>query len=111
MSNVLRGIAAHAYVILLASLIVASTAASGLNIVLSNDDGWAELGVRILYQSLTDAGNSVVLSAPAFNRSGTNLLDAEPAELKEPCEYNSCPVGSPPYGSNASEPRWNYVNS
>ena len=27
------------------------------------------------------------------------------------CEYNSCPAGSPAEGANATEPRWNYVNS
>lgn len=37
--------------------------------------------------------------------------DATPSPLDEPCEFNSCPVGSPAYGSNASEPRFNYVNS
>lgn len=27
------------------------------------------------------------------------------------CEYQSCPAGSPPTGSNSSDPRLNYVNS
>lgn len=41
------------------------------NIVLSNDDGWAELNIRVFYDFLTRACNSVVLSAPAENKSGT----------------------------------------
>lgn len=41
------------------------------NIILSNDDGWAEINVRTFYDMLTKASNSVVLSAPADNRSGT----------------------------------------
>ncbi|KAL8869170.1 MAG: hypothetical protein Q9198_007959, partial [Flavoplaca austrocitrina] len=57
------------------------------NIVLSNDDGWAELNIRIFYDFLTRAGNSVVLSAPAENKSGTAT------------------------GFNTSNPRLNYVNS
>jgi len=48
-------------------------AASGLNIVLSNDDGWAEVNIRVFYNALTKAGNSVVLSAPAVDRSGTGM--------------------------------------
>lgn len=28
-----------------------------------------------------------------------------------PCEYDSCPIGSPAEGNNASMPRFNYVNS
>lgn len=45
--------------------------ASGANILLSNDDGWAQLNIRTFYSALTAAGNSVVVSAPADNKSGT----------------------------------------
>ncbi|KAL9585789.1 MAG: hypothetical protein Q9203_004111, partial [Teloschistes exilis] len=45
--------------------------AQSANIVLSNDDGWAEINIRAVYDKLTQAGNSVVLSAPADNKSGT----------------------------------------
>ncbi|KAL8969552.1 MAG: hypothetical protein Q9197_004273 [Variospora fuerteventurae] len=81
------------------------------NIVLSNDDGWAEINIRIFYSMLTQASNSVVLSAPADNKSGTGSSDAPATRLTKPCEFNSCPTGSPPQGFNASSPRLNYVNS
>ena len=42
-----------------------------VNVVLSNDDGWAELNIRQFYSALTNAGDQVVLSAPAENESGT----------------------------------------
>lgn len=42
-----------------------------VNVVLSNDDGWAEKNIRVFYAALTAAGESVVLSAPAENESGT----------------------------------------
>ena len=51
------------------------------NIVLSNDDGWAEINVRIFYDLLSRAGNSVVLSAPADNKSGTGIAMAEKRSL------------------------------
>ena len=47
--------------------------AKAANLVLTNDDGWAEINVRTFYESLTGAGNSVVLSGPADNESGTGM--------------------------------------
>lgn len=47
--------------------------AKGTNVVLSNDDGWAEINIREFYYALTNAGDSVVLSAPAENESGTGM--------------------------------------
>lgn len=41
------------------------------NIVSSNDDGWAEVNLHTLYNALTNSGHSVVVSAPADNKSGT----------------------------------------
>lgn len=81
------------------------------NIVLSNDDGWAEKNIRVLYDSLTAAGESVVISAPAENESGTGSSDAEPKVVTDGCQFSSCPSGSPAVGSNSSMPRFNYVNS
>lgn len=101
--------------------------AHGLNIISSNDDGWAEINIRSLYHSLTSAGHSVVISAPAENQSGTGAspfshflykqltysgsLDTPPHKRIFPCEFDSCPGGSSAYGHNASQPRFNYVNS
>jgi hypothetical protein len=82
--------------------------ASAVNIVLSNDDGWAEINVREFYYSLNKAGFNVVLSAPAENESGTGSSDAPPTAVgSSGCEFNSCPPGSPAYGRNASMPRFN----
>ena len=47
------------------------------HVVLSNDDGWAEINIRAFYNTLTAAGDSVVLSAPAENESGTGKLKHE----------------------------------
>ncbi|PGH17603.1 5'/3'-nucleotidase SurE [Helicocarpus griseus UAMH5409] len=85
--------------------------AQALNIISSNDDGWAEINIRTFYNALTSAGHDVVISAPADNQSGTGSRDEEPSELEDPCQFNSCPAGSPAVGFNQSEPRFNYVNS
>ncbi|KAK5158564.1 hypothetical protein LTS14_003584 [Recurvomyces mirabilis] len=82
--------------------------ATAVNVVLSNDDGWAEINIREFYSSLTKAGFNVVLSAPAENESGTGSSDATPTTVGGGgCEFRSCPAGSPPYGKNASMPRFN----
>ncbi|KAL8728238.1 MAG: hypothetical protein Q9166_005541 [cf. Caloplaca sp. 2 TL-2023] len=44
-----------------------------------------------------------------INQPGST--DAPATPLTKPCEFNSCPTGSPPQGFNASNPRLNYVNS
>lgn len=49
-------------------------AVQAVNVVLSNDDGWAEKNIRVFYDTLTAAGDSVVLSAPAENQSGSGTL-------------------------------------
>ncbi|KAJ6112372.1 hypothetical protein N7512_007696 [Penicillium capsulatum] len=67
-----------------------SDPAGAVNIISSNDDGWAEANIRAFFHALTSAGHSTVVAAPAQDQSGT---------------------GKPPVGHNASEPRLNYVNS
>ena len=58
--------------------------ASAINIVSSNDDGWAEVNIRALFQSLTAGGHSVVVSAPAQNESGTGRL--RPSAIHHPTD-------------------------
>jgi len=88
-----------------------SSTAQALDIVLSNDDGWAELNIRELYNALTAENHSVVISAPAYDNSGKGSKDKPPTYLRAPGEFNSLPFGAPPTGFNQSQPRFNYVNS
>ena len=53
------------------SLALIPLATIATNVVLSNDDGWAEINIRTFYNTLVAAGDSVLLSAPAENQSGT----------------------------------------
>ncbi|OWP02755.1 hypothetical protein B2J93_93 [Marssonina coronariae] len=89
-----------------------------VNIVMSNDDGWAETNIRALYNALDgynrhiDPNNSsVVLSAPALNMSGTGSLNGTAQPVKDGCQYESCPASSPAIGFNRSDPHLNYVNA
>ncbi|KAJ2990231.1 hypothetical protein NUW54_g8534 [Trametes sanguinea] len=80
-------------------------------IILTNDDGWAVAQIRAQRDSLVASSFKVVLSAPAENESGTGSSSAPPQPLQQPCEFNTCPTGSPAEGFNASDPALNYVNS
>ncbi|KIJ56586.1 hypothetical protein M422DRAFT_218066 [Sphaerobolus stellatus SS14] len=83
----------------------------GLNVILSNDDGWATSQIRAEKAALDAAGFATVLSAPAENQSGTGSFDSPPKPLTSPCQFDTCPTGSPAEGFNASDPTLNYVNS
>ncbi|KAF8890685.1 sure-like protein [Infundibulicybe gibba] len=80
-------------------------------IVLTNDDGWATAVLRATNDALKSSDYNVILSAPADNRSGTGSSTAPPVPRVDPCEFDTCPAGSPAEGFNASDPRLNWVNS
>ena len=63
--------------------------------------------LRATYNALLDAGYDAIVSAPAENQSGTGSKDAEPEEVEDGCQFQSCPAGSPPTGNNASDTRLN----
>ncbi|KAH9922171.1 sure-like protein [Fomitopsis serialis] len=87
-----------------------SALAGAQNVVISDDDGWATAQIRAQYASFTEAGYNVVLSCPALNQSGKGSSSKTPTPMTEPCEFDSCPAGSPAQGYNASDPQLNYVN-
>ncbi|KZT69448.1 sure-like protein [Daedalea quercina L-15889] len=95
-----------------ATLAISFLAATSLprNLVLSNDDGWATAQIRAQFDALIAAGYGVILSAPALNQSGKGSRTKTPTVLNKPCEFETCPLGSPAEGFNASDPRLNYVN-
>lgn len=49
----------------------------------------------------------VVLSAPAINKSGSGSSSTTPTTLTQPCEFNTCPTGSPATGFNATDSQYN----
>ncbi|KAF4121504.1 Survival protein SurE [Geosmithia morbida] len=92
-------------------VLLQALAVQGVRIIQSNDDGWAESYIRTFNDALIDAGHDVLLSAPADNQSGKGSLDSDPSNRTEPCEYDSCPANSGPYGSDPSRADLNWVNS
>lgn len=67
-------------------LLLAPLSASGLDILLTNDDGFDADGITTLRQALIDAGHDVTVVAPAVNQSGkggsinTAVFDFDPSE-------------------------------
>ncbi|PBP28115.1 5'/3'-nucleotidase SurE family protein [Diplocarpon rosae] len=97
---------------------VGSLYGNKVDIVMSNDDGWAEMNIRAFYDALnyynrhiSPANSSVVLSAPALNMSGTGSLNGTAELVKDGCQFGSCPASSPGIGFNSSDPHLNYVNA
>ncbi|KAJ3483047.1 hypothetical protein NLI96_g6575 [Meripilus lineatus] len=84
---------------------------SAQKILLTNDDGWAVAQIRAQFNALEASKYIPLLSAPAQNQSGSGSKSAPPTKLTKPCEFNTCPVGSPPVGHDAADSRLNYVNS
>ncbi|KDQ13566.1 hypothetical protein BOTBODRAFT_133478 [Botryobasidium botryosum FD-172 SS1] len=82
-----------------------------INILLSNDDGWAEANIRALYTALNRRGHHAIISAPAVDLSGTGSLDVPARPLLVEGEYGTIPVGAPAEGFEENDPRINYVNS
>ncbi|KAK2017970.1 5'/3'-nucleotidase sure [Colletotrichum eremochloae] len=93
------------------ALFAQGLAVQGLNIIQSNDDGWAELYARSFHSVLQASGHNVLLSGPAENQSGRGSLDSDPKPRTDPCEYNSCPANSGPVGVNETSLDLRWVNS
>jgi hypothetical protein len=89
-------------------LAVSPLLANAFNVVVSNDDGWAEQNVRTFVKTLTTAGFAAVLSSPAENQSGTSSSDTPATTVgSSGCQFGSCPAGAPAIGFNASDTKLN----
>ncbi|KAF5329552.1 hypothetical protein D9619_009022 [Psilocybe cf. subviscida] len=98
------------YISVLLALSLVSGTSAATRIVLTNDDGWAVAQLRAEYTALTAAGYSVLISAPAVNKSGSGSSSTTPKPLTTECQFGTCPKGSPAYGSDPSDSQINYVN-
>ena len=75
--------------VLLAAALLLVAEATCTNIVLSNDDGWAEINIRTFHNSLTSSGHSVVLSAPSENQSGHGVLFETDSDMSKDADMIS----------------------
>ncbi|KDQ12580.1 hypothetical protein BOTBODRAFT_34309 [Botryobasidium botryosum FD-172 SS1] len=95
-----------------AALLFLSPCVAGLNVLLSNDDGWATANIRALKQRLEDTGYKVLISAPSDNRSGTGNSSTTPTLVgSDGCEFGTCPPGSPAVGHDPNDTSIWYVHA
>lgn len=91
----------------------AASPAFALNILLTNDDGFAAPNIRALYAKLKAAGHDVIVSAPCQNQSGKgaslNFLTPLTA-LSKDCRGGTVKVGAPGVGVDPSIADINYVD-
>lgn len=64
----------HSFIKSSSLLALAATSTTALNIIQSNDDGWAEMYLRTFHSALIDAGYDALVSGPADNESARSTL-------------------------------------
>ncbi|MCJ1312573.1 hypothetical protein MMC25_006247 [Agyrium rufum] len=93
-----------------AASIFASSVA--LNIIVSNDDGFASANVREFYRLLKASGHDVVLVASVIDQSGQagRSQFTVNSTLLTPSEYGIIPAGAPSFGMDPTDPDVFYYN-
>lgn len=81
-----------------------------LNLLLGNDDGWAEANIRACYQVLKEQGHVPAISAPTEDMSATGDKRKDVENLKDEGQYHSIPAGAPGYGCDPNDDHICYVN-
>lgn len=63
------------------------------NIIITNDDGWAEVSIRQVYESVTRQGYDALISAPSYDQSKFGRRDDPKNHIwtRKGCQYDSCP--------------------
>lgn len=87
--------------------------AHGANIVLSNDNGFADYTIRKMYSTMMEANHSVVLCAPPYDQSdmeifrktGNEITPAAKFEGSYSCAFRACPQDAPPMGPDPKDER------
>lgn len=51
----------------------------------------------------------IILSAPAITHSSEGATSQKPTVLKTPCQFNTCPVGSPAEGSDPKDRVYTFI--
>ncbi|GAB7366290.1 hypothetical protein MBLNU230_g8090t1 [Neophaeotheca triangularis] len=89
------------------------------DIVLTNDNGFADYTIRKMYDALREAEHNVVLSAPPYDMSVEKyekkwgekaVIDARPFEGDKTCDFHACDQDAPPIGTDEKDDRINYFH-
>ncbi|KAK4448716.1 survival protein sure-like phosphatase/nucleotidase [Podospora aff. communis PSN243] len=85
---------------------------NAINILMSNDDGFASANLRQLFNILTGAGHNVYVVAPVIGQSGQGgrVIFTSEANLTGPSQYGLIPTGAPSIGSDPAHDHIFYYN-
>ncbi|KAI9839211.1 MAG: hypothetical protein M1819_003204 [Sarea resinae] len=78
-----------------ATVVLFASAASSLNIIVNNDDGFASANIREFYRLLNAAGHNAWIVAPISIPSTANLTTAG--------DYDIIPEGAPSFGTDPTD--------
>lgn len=67
------------------------------NLLLTNDDGWAEKQFRVFFDELTRVGHNVIVSAPTRDKTKKGASWQRGKNVGKGCQYDSC--GHPSKGN------------
>jgi len=103
---------ANSFAILVASVLCFSSVSSSLNIIVSNDDGFASANIREFYRLLNAAGHNAWIVAPVMDNSGQGgrAVFTTEANLTSAGEFDSVPSGAPSFGTDANDSHIWYYN-
>ncbi|KFY48601.1 hypothetical protein V495_01197 [Pseudogymnoascus sp. VKM F-4514 (FW-929)] len=85
---------------------------NGLNILLSDDDGFGTGNIRELYRALKSFGHKVWIVAPAINQSGVGgtVVFTTSTNLTADSQYGIIKAGAPSFGSDPADSQIWYYN-
>ncbi|KAI9755899.1 MAG: hypothetical protein M4579_004113 [Chaenotheca gracillima] len=94
------------------SIVSFASLSAGLNIIVSNDDGWGSANIREFYKALNDAGHNAWIVAPVTQNSGkggTTVFTSE-ANITSPVTFDTVPLGAPSFGTDPNDSHIWYYN-
>ena len=96
----------------LPSLLAMAASARGLNILITNDDGFGTANIRAMYREMTALGHNCYIVAPSTDQSGqgARLLFADSATLDADSEFGIIKAGAPSLGTDPDDDHIWYYN-
>ncbi|EPE03842.1 acid phosphatase precursor [Ophiostoma piceae UAMH 11346] len=100
------------YSMRLLSLFAMAASARGLNILITNDDGFGTANIREMYREMTALGHNCFIVASSSDQSGqgAHLIFADSATLDADSEFGIIKAGAPSLGTDPDDDHIWYYN-
>ncbi|CAK7273192.1 hypothetical protein SEPCBS119000_005524 [Sporothrix epigloea] len=89
-----------------------AASAHGLNVLITNDDGFGTANIRAMYSAMTELGHNCYIVASSSDQSGqgSRLIFTNDATLKSASEFGIIASGSPSLGQDPHDDHIWYYN-